>query len=244
VAAISGAKAESAGPACAIEATKNAGLTARLRTGIRGSLKPGPASRSDGAPGRRSSQELLPDVYDQLRRLAAQQMATERAGHTLTATALVHEAWLRVEAGGGDRQWDSPGHFYSAAAEAMRRILVDSARRKARLKRGSDPERLDLVESRIAAPTHGEDLLALDESLSRLETVDTQSAKIVKLRFFSGLTVPQIAEHLELSPRSVDRLWAYAKAWLRRDIGHHSRPDQNAGPPLRAGIETRIHDDG
>jgi RNA polymerase sigma factor (TIGR02999 family) len=165
-----------------------------------------------------AAEELLPVVYDELRRLAAREFSRERAGHTLQATALVHEAYVRLVDAESQQRWDSRAHFFGAAAEAMRRILVESARRRNTLKRGGDAQRLDVEEIDLPAPEVSDDLLAVDEALDRLAAADPQAAQLVKLRYFSGLTLPQAAEVLDLSPRSADRLWAYAKAWLRREM--------------------------
>ena len=166
-----------------------------------------------------ASEELLPLVYEELRSLARDKLAHERPSHTLQATALVHEAWLRlVGPDGEDRDWDTRGHFFAAAAESMRRILVESARRRGRLKRGGDREReaVDLLE--IAAPQPREDLLDLDVALNKLAGVDPQAVALVQLRYFAGLTLPEAAQAMSISPRSADRLWAYAKAWLRDEL--------------------------
>jgi RNA polymerase sigma factor (TIGR02999 family) len=168
--------------------------------------------------------ELLPLVYDELRSLAASKLRGEAPGHTLQATALVHEAWLRIAGTSGEQQrFDHRGHFFAAAAEAMRRILVDSARRKGRLKRGRDHERVDLDDALLAAPEVREDLVALDEALTRLQEVDPPTAKLVQLRYFAGLTMPEAARILGVSPRTADRLWSYAKAWLHREIGENEK---------------------
>lgn len=166
-------------------------------------------------------EELLPVVYQELRRLASRKLASEKRGQTLQATALVHEAYLRLVDVQHQQRWDSRGHFFAAAAEAMRRILVESARRKASLKRGGDWARQELAESQVAATEADDDLLALDEALDKLAEADSQAAELVKLRYFSGLTIPQAAEVLDIGTRSADRLWAYAKAWLREEIDGH-----------------------
>jgi RNA polymerase sigma factor (TIGR02999 family) len=167
-----------------------------------------------------AAEQLLPLVYDELRKLAAARLAHEKPGQTLQATALVHEAYLRL-VGPADReptQWNSCGHFFAAAAEAMRRILVESARRRATAKHGGDRNREELAPSQIAAPEISEDLLALDDALERLAVHDPQSAELVKLRYFAGLTIPQAAEILGVSPRQADFIWSFARAWLRREI--------------------------
>jgi RNA polymerase sigma factor (TIGR02999 family) len=172
----------------------------------------------------RAASQLLPLVYDELRKLAALKMAQEKPGQTLQPTALVHEAYLRLVAG-GDRsaphEWrfaDSR-HFFAVAAEAMRRILIEQARRKGRQKRGGGLDRAALDEAQVAAPEPHHDLLALDEALDRLADADAQAAELVKLRYFVGLSLLEAAEVLNVSPRSADRLWAYARAWLRQALG-------------------------
>jgi RNA polymerase sigma factor (TIGR02999 family) len=167
-----------------------------------------------------AAERLLPLVYNELRRLAAAKLAHEKPGQTLEATALVHEAYVRLvgPAAGSPPQWNSRGHFFAAAAEAMRRILVENARRRARGKHGGDRIRKELAQSEIVAPEVSDDLLALDEALERLTEHDPQSAELVKLRYFAGLTIPQAAEILGVSPRKADFLWSFARAWLRREI--------------------------
>jgi RNA polymerase sigma factor (TIGR02999 family) len=167
---------------------------------------------------REQAGELLPIVYNELRRLASQRLAAEKPGQTLQATALVHEAYLRLVDVEHQQRWESRGHFFAAAAEAMRRILVESARRKKSLKRGGDFARRELAESQVAAAERDDDLLALDEALNCLSEADPQAAELVKLRYFSGLTIPQAAEALGIGSRSADRLWAYAKAWLHEEV--------------------------
>lgn len=161
--------------------------------------------------------ELLPLVYDELRRLAAWRLANEQPGQTLQATALVHEAYLRL-VGKDDPQWNGRRHFFGAAAEAMRRILVENARRKKRLKRGGQMERVDLASADLPSPMPDDDLLAMDEALDRLAKVDARAAELVKLCFFVGLTQEQAAKHLEVSVATVERTWAFARAWLFREI--------------------------
>jgi RNA polymerase sigma factor (TIGR02999 family) len=167
-----------------------------------------------------AAEQLLPVVYDELRKLATVKLAQENPGQTLQATALVHEAYVRLVGGGGQEpmKWDSRGHFFSAAAEAMRRILVDNARRKKAEKRGSDPVRQDLHGIEIAAAEIPEDLVALDEALVELSAIDKPAADLVHLRYFAGLSIPDAAESLGISPRTAARLWAYARAWLRQKI--------------------------
>ncbi len=169
--------------------------------------------RGDG----QASGELLPLVYDELRRLAAMRMSQESASQTLQATALVHEAWLRM-VGDGDRTWQNRAHFFGAAAEAMRRILVENARRKSRLKRGGGQVRLDIEELDLAAATPDDKVLLMDEALEQLQTQDAEKARIVVLKFFGGLTNQEVAENLGVTERTVERQWAYAKAWLFQRI--------------------------
>jgi RNA polymerase sigma factor (TIGR02999 family) len=166
----------------------------------------------------RAAGQLLPLVYEELRRLAAQKLAQEKPGQTLQATALVHEAYLRLVDAEAARQWNSRGHFFAAAAEAMRRILVQNARRRSRLKHGGGRTRMDIDNLEMAAPERSDELLALDEALAQLAAVDAQAAELVKLRFFAGCTIPQAAEVLGISPRSADLLWAYARTWLFQKI--------------------------
>jgi RNA polymerase sigma factor (TIGR02999 family) len=166
-----------------------------------------------------ATEQLLPLVYGELRKLAAQKLSHEKPGQTLQATALVHEAYLRLLGpAGADQRWNSRGHFFGAAAEAMRRILVENARRRARAKHGGDRCRETMTRADIVAPEVSEDLLALDEALERLAQQDPQSAELVKLRYFAGLTLAQAAEILGVSPRKADSLWSFARAWLRREI--------------------------
>ncbi len=164
-----------------------------------------------------ATDELLPLVYEELKRLAAQKMARERPGQTLQATALVHEAYVRLVEGGGGH-WNSQGHFFKAAAEAMRRILVERARGKGRQKHGGGRKRVELGESDLVVDGPSCDLLALDECLKRLESEEGAIAELVKLRFYAGLTVEQSAEILEISPRTAIRYWAYAQAWLYKEM--------------------------
>ena len=161
--------------------------------------------------------QLLPLVYEELRKLAGARMAHEAPGNTLNATALVHEAYLRLVGSADAARWDSRGHFFAAAAEAMRRILVDHARRKAAARHGGGLARLELAPD-LAAPEPREDLLALDEALDRLAAEDPLKANLVKLRYFAGLTLPDAAATLGLSERTAGRHWAYARAWLRRAV--------------------------
>ena len=168
-----------------------------------------------------AAEQLLPLVYDELRKLAAAKLGHEKPGQTLQATALVHEAYVRLVDADASQHWSSRGHFFGAAAEAMRRILVENARRRARIKHGGDRCREELASSGIAAPEISEDLLALDEALERLAEHDSQAAELVKLRFFAGLTIPQTADLMGVSPRKADFMWSFARAWLRREIEDH-----------------------
>jgi RNA polymerase sigma factor (TIGR02999 family) len=165
----------------------------------------------------RATQDLLPLVYEELRRLAAARMAREVAGQTLQATALVHEAWLRLVSD-GEKTWQNRAHFFGAAAEAMRRILIESARRKSRLKHGGGQARLNVEDLELAETTPDEKVLLINEALESFEAQDPELARIVVLKFFGGLTNQEAAESLNLSERTVDRQWAYAKAWLFRYI--------------------------
>jgi RNA polymerase sigma factor (TIGR02999 family) len=171
-----------------------------------------------------AAEQLLPLVYDELRKLAAQRLAHEKPGQTLEATALVHEAYLRLVDVEQAQHWNSRGHFFAATAEAMRRILVERARRKGRIRRGGGLHRVDLLDAEVAAPTDDEQILLLDDALSRLEAARPQAAEVVKLHFFAGLTLEDSAPLLALSPRSTRRLWAFARAWLRRDMERSSEP--------------------
>jgi len=168
---------------------------------------------------RQAAEQLLPLVYGELRELAARRLAREKPGQTLQATALVHDAYLRLVGPDEARGWDGRGHFFAAAAEAMRRILVDNARRKRSLKRGGLRARRDLDEARIAAPADTVDVLALDEALSRLAARDAEAAELVKLRFFAGMTMHEAAAALALPERSAERLWTYARAFLAQEMG-------------------------
>jgi RNA polymerase sigma factor (TIGR02999 family) len=161
-----------------------------------------------------AAEQLLPLVYDELRRLAARRLAHEQCGQTLQATALVHEAYLRLVDVDKAEQWNCRGHFFAAAAEAMRRILIEDARRKGRVKHGGGRARIDLDHVDLAADGTGEDLLALDEALERLTAEEPVAAEVVKLRYFAGLTTDQAATTLGISLRTANRHWAYAKAWL------------------------------
>src|SRR5262245_33182206 len=172
--------------------------------------------------------ELLPLVYAELRRLAAARMAAEAPGQTLQATALVHEAYLRLVGGQQPQEWDGRGHFFAAAAEAMRRILVDKARRKKRLRHGGGRQKqlLEDHEPAIASPAGAIDLLALDEALDRLEPASARRAQLVKLRYFAGFTLPEVAEMLGISQSTAEADWTYAKTWLKREMG---KPENRSG---------------
>ena len=165
-----------------------------------------------------ASERLLPLVYDELRRLAAHKMAGESHGHTLQATALVHEAWLRL-AGSDHQSWQNRAHFFAAAAEAMRRILVEHARRKQSLKRGSGSEHVELNESMLVLTAPPDELLAVHEALDKLALRDSAAAELVKLRYFIGMTMEEAAAVLSLSKRTAENLWTYARVWLHREIG-------------------------
>ena len=169
---------------------------------------------------RQAAAALLPAVYDELRRLAAARMAAETPGNTLDATALVHEAYLRLVGPGDAPRWDHRGHFFAAAAEAMRRILVDAARKRGRLKRGGDRARVDL-DGAVAAgtPEADADLVDLDAALTRLEALHPDEAGVVKLRHFAGLTIEEAAAALGVSVRTANRHWAFARAWLFKELG-------------------------
>ena len=164
----------------------------------------------------KAAEELLPLVYDELRNLAAARMAHLPPGQTLQPTALVHEAYVRLL--GSDQQWDNRGHFFAAAAETMRRILVESARRKSRLKRGGQWQRIDLEEVNLAIETDPENLLTIDEALTKFAAEDPVKAQLVSLRFFAGLTLPEAAQAMNISLATAKRYWAFARAWLYREI--------------------------
>lgn len=173
-----------------------------------------------------AAERLLPLVYDELRRLAGALLQHERAGQTLQATALVHEAYLRLVGGGEPSDWQNRRHFFGAAAESMRRILIEVARRKSRFKHGGEFTRVELADVPDAAPDFREDLEALSAALLTLKGVEPDAAELVQLRYFAGLTMAESAELLGMSERSAARLWNYAKAWLLHEIGHsnESRP--------------------
>jgi RNA polymerase sigma factor (TIGR02999 family) len=166
----------------------------------------------------RAAEQLLPLVYEELRKLAVQKLAREKAGQTLQATALVHEAYLRLVGDDPDRAWDNRGHFFAAAAEAMRRILIDQARSKKSQRRGGARQRHELAQLAIAAPEPSLDILTLNEALERFEALDPAKAALVKLRYFTGLTIPQAAEAAGISTTTADRYWSYARAWLHAEL--------------------------
>jgi RNA polymerase sigma factor (TIGR02999 family) len=173
---------------------------------------------SAAAGDRHAAAELLPLVYDELRKLAALRMADESPDQTLQATALVHEAYLRLIGPADEVLWENRGHFFAAAAEAMRRILVEAARRKRRKKHGGDYHRVELDGLPVVVPDSRDDLVALDDALTRLAEEDPQAARLVELRHFAGLTIPESAQALGISPRTADRIWAFARAWLHREM--------------------------
>ena len=165
-----------------------------------------------------AAEQLLPLVYDELRKLAAAKLAQEKPGQTLQATALVHDAYIRLVDVDKAQNWDSRGHFFAAAAEAMRRILVETARRKGREKHGGDLERRELVVGSIVLPVPPEELLAIHEALGKLEAANPEAAELVKMRYFAGFTIPETAKHMGMSPRKANQIWTYARAWLATAI--------------------------
>jgi RNA polymerase sigma factor (TIGR02999 family) len=165
----------------------------------------------------KAADQLLPLVYEELRKLAAARMANEKLGQTLQPTALVHEVWLKI-AGDGQEHFANRRHFFKAAANGMQHILVDIARRKQRLKHGGGEAREELHESRIAMSAPSEELLAVNDALAALASEEPEAAEVVRMRYFVGMTVPEIAEALGIAPRTVDRHWAFARAWLKRAI--------------------------
>jgi RNA polymerase sigma factor (TIGR02999 family) len=171
-----------------------------------------------------AAEQLLPLVYDELRKLAAQKLAGEKPGQTLQATALVHEAYLRLVGADPKQPWDSRGHFFAAAAEAMRRILLNRARDKQRLKRGGGRKRFDLDQIEIARDSEDGQLIALDEALTQLAVEDPGAAQLVSLRFFAGLTLKEAADSLGLALRTAERQWAYARAWLYARLRQDDSP--------------------
>ena len=176
--------------------------------------------RDDG----HSARDLLPLVYAEMRRLAASKLAHERPGQTLQPTALVHEAYLRLFAEGERQRWDNRGHFFAAAAEAMRRILVESARRKSRVKHGGELQRVELDDHDVPVRPPPEEILALDDALTRLTAEDAAAAQVVQLHFFAGLSIEEAAETLGISRATAYRHWTYARAWLRCTIGDAGEP--------------------
>jgi RNA polymerase sigma factor (TIGR02999 family) len=166
----------------------------------------------------KAGDELLPLVYEELRRLAAHKMANEASGQTLQATALVHEAWLRL-VGNQDKKWEGRAHFFAAAAEAMRRILIDRARRKRAARHGGGQQRIDIQEVDLASPTDDDQLLAVNEALDKLASQHPVEAEVVKLRYFVGMTNEEAAEVLGISPRTAKYYWTHARAWLYHEIG-------------------------
>ena len=173
---------------------------------------------------RAASDELLPLVYQELRKLAEAKLAHEKLGQTLQATALVHEAYMRLVGGESPQQWDSSRHFFSAAAESMRRILIERARERATLKRGGGRDRVELeIAEPSALPLACDDILGLEEALQKLEQQHPRKAQLVKLRFFAGLTVPQAASALEISTTAAENDWAYARSWLRLEMSGDGR---------------------
>ena len=176
-----------------------------------------------------AAEQLLPVVYDELRKLAAQKLTQEKPGQTLDATALVHEAYVRLVDSNQAQQWNSRGHFFAAAAEAMRRILIEQTRRKRRQKHGGGLQRVELDDAVDIADAPLQDLLELDEALNRLEKADPLAAKLVNLRYFAGLTMPQAAEALGITLRTAERNWTYARTWLHREITA-TDPDRRRPP--------------
>ena len=180
----------------------------------------------------KAAAELLPLVYDELRKLAAARMAAEKPGQTLQATALVHEAYVRLVRGEQPRNWNGRGHFFAAAAEAMRRILVEAARRKERVRHGGGQRRVDLDDGCLVTSAPRDDLLAIDEALTRLTELDPVRAELVKLRFFAGLTMPEAAVALGISLATAERYWSFARTWLYAELsdGQPPAPDGEKNP--------------
>ena len=174
-----------------------------------------------------AANQLLPLVYEELRRLAAHKMANEAAGQTLQPTALVHEAWLRL-VGNQNQKWDGRAHFFAAAAEAMRRILIDRARRKRAVRHGGDQQRVDIQDVDLASPSDGDQLLAVNDALDKLATQHKDEADLVKLRYFVGMTNDEAAEVLGISPRTAKYYWTHARAWLYREIESRERRPEGA----------------
>jgi RNA polymerase sigma factor (TIGR02999 family) len=181
-------------------------------------------SNSDGAPG--TSRELLPEVYDELRKLARARLARERRQQTLQPTALVHEAYLRIAGEGQEQRWDRRGHFFAAAALAMRRILVERARHYQRMKHGAGGERVELDSGMLRVDPQLADLVAVDEALTRLEQTDPRKAQVVTLRYFAGLTIEETAAALDISPATVKNEWQFARQWLYRALGPAGAAEQ------------------
>jgi RNA polymerase sigma factor (TIGR02999 family) len=182
-------------------------------------------SIEDGDP--TATEDLLPLIYEELRKLAAQRMAQENPGQTLSATALVHEAYIRLVDVEKVKHWDSRGHFFAAAAEAMRRILVDNARRKQAQVHGGDRQRIDLGDADLVSRATPDKIVALDEALSQLATEDAKAADLVKLRVFAGISIEEAAEALSISRATAYRRWTYARAWLRAELGDSSESDNS-----------------
>jgi RNA polymerase sigma factor (TIGR02999 family) len=178
----------------------------------------------------RAAEQLLPLVYNELRRLAARRLAREKPGLTLQATDLVHEAYLRLVGGRHEEGWDNRGHFFAAAAEAMRRILIENARRKHREKHGGGRVRIELDEASMVCRMPPEDLLALDEAMTRLAADDPVKARLVQLRFFAGLSLEEASEVLGVSAVTAKRYWRYAKAWLHREVAGEDQPGDASAP--------------
>jgi RNA polymerase sigma factor (TIGR02999 family) len=168
-----------------------------------------------------AAEQLLPLVYNELRRLAAQRLAQEKPGQTLQATALVHDAYLRLVGGDDAQQWNSRGHFFAAAAEAMRRILVEQARHKRRIKHGGEQRRVDLDSACDVSEPPSLDLLSLDEALTKFSAIEPAKADLVKLRFFAGLTMPEAASALGISLATAERYWTFARSWLYAELADH-----------------------
>ncbi len=184
----------------------------------------------EGGP--QAAEQLLPLVYDELRKLAARKLAREKPGQTLQPTALVHEAYLRLVDTDRVQHWDNRGHFFAAAAEAMRRILVEQARRKGRVRHGGGKNRIDLEEACSLVPSPSDDLLALDEALTRLAALNPLRAEVVKLRFFTGMTMPEVAQTLGISLPTAERYWAFARTWLYAEL---KADDPPATDPKKTG---------
>jgi RNA polymerase sigma factor (TIGR02999 family) len=175
-----------------------------------------------------AAEQLLPLVYQELRNLATVKLTQEKPGQTIQATALVHEAWLRLVGSNVDIQWNGRGHFFAAAAQAMQRILVENARRKKRLKAGGEFSRVELSKVEASVPGPSVDVLAVDEALKKLDQLDHRKAELVRLRFFAGLTLPEAARVLGISTSTADNDWAYAKAWLRVEMSDAGETEQNS----------------